>query len=78
MVTAYILINTKPGKESEILDRIKQLCRGILESSVVYGEYDIVLKVSVENIEDLRNLVIDNLRKIEGIERTTTLISAEL
>ena len=78
MVIAFILINTKPSKEYEVLDKIKKSFDNILDSCVVYGEYDIILKVRVDNIEDLRKFVIDNLRKIEGIEKTTTLISAEL
>ena len=78
MVTAYILINTKPGKENEVLEKIKDTGINLMDATVVYGEYDIVLKVSVENIEEVRKVVIDYLRKIEGGERTTTLISAEL
>jgi len=77
MIQAYILINTKPGKEEEILEKIGKI-NGlkVVDASLVYGEYDIVLKVEADNLEQLRNAVVSNIRKIEGVERTITLISA--
>ena len=78
MVLAHILINTKPGKEEEVFREIKGSDIDVKEMDLVYGEYDIVLKVKVDNIEDLRKVVVDKIRKMDGVERTTTLISAEL
>jgi len=76
MVQAYILINTKPGKEKEVLDEIKKIGIKLLDSSLLYGEYDIIIKVEVDNIEKLRSIVIDRIRQLDGVERTITLISA--
>ena len=77
MIQAYILINARPGKEEEVLEKIKEI-EGlkVIDYSLVYGEYDIVVKVEVENLEKLRNIIISNIRKIEGVEKTITLISA--
>ena len=76
----YILLNVKPGKEEEVLKKLQSLeeiKKYMKEVSIVYGEYDIILKLELDNINVLRNLVLDYIRKIEGVERTTTLISTD-
>ncbi len=76
MVQAYVLINTKPGKEKEVLEGIKKMGIKLLDSSLLYGEYDIIIKIDAENIEKLRSIVLDIIRKLDGVERTITLIAA--
>ena len=76
MVIAYVLINTKPGKEREVLEKIKQMDIKLLDSALLYGEYDIIIKVEVDTIDKLRSIVLDKIRQLEGVERTVTLISA--
>jgi len=78
MVQAYILINTKPGKEKEVLEGIKKIGIKLLDYSLLYGEYDIIIKIDVENIEKLRSIILDKIRKLEGVDRTITLISATI
>jgi DNA-binding Lrp family transcriptional regulator len=41
-----------------------------------YGVYDMMITIETENIEELDNLVFNEIRKIEGIVSTTTLIGA--
>ncbi|HIP66697.1 MAG TPA: hypothetical protein EYH09_01045 [Candidatus Nanopusillus sp.] len=48
----------------------------LLDSSLLYGEYDIIIKIDAENIEKLRSIVLDIIRKLDGVERTITLIAA--
>jgi len=76
MVQAYVLINTKPGKEKEVLEGIKKMDIKLLDSSLLYGEYDIIIKIDAEDIEKLRSIILDIIRKLDGVERTVTLIAA--
>ncbi|MGC9133171.1 MAG: Lrp/AsnC ligand binding domain-containing protein [Nanopusillaceae archaeon] len=79
MITAYILVNVKPGKENVVLEGIKKSQNNIkiLESSVVYGEYDVIVKIEGETLEEIRKFVLDKIRSLDFVERTVTLISAE-
>lgn len=75
MIKAYVLINIKPGKENELMNMLKNE-KSIEEINLVYGEYDMVLKISAETLEDLRRFVVDKLRAKDYVERTITLIQA--
>lgn len=78
MIKAYILINTKPGKEEDVIKKIESLNTKLLDKAILYGEFDILIKVETKNIEDLRNIILENIRKIDGVDRTITLIVASM
>ncbi|HID44036.1 MAG TPA: Lrp/AsnC family transcriptional regulator [Archaeoglobaceae archaeon] len=73
MTTAYILVNTDTGQEYSVYDEIKAL-KGVVEVNIVYGVYDIVVKVKTEDNDELRRLI-EFVRKISGIRSTLTLIA---
>ncbi len=73
MVSAYIMVEVESGTENEVAKAIRSKT-GVKDVGVVYGEYDIVLKVEVKSMEDLQNFVL-SLRKEKGVRRTTTMIA---
>jgi len=77
MIEAYILINVKPGKEKDLVDYVKkEIGNNLISSDIVYGEYDVIIKVKVESFNELRNVVVEKIRKLDYVERTITLIIA--
>ena len=74
MVLAYILITIKSGAEKEVLDKLKAV-EEVKDANLVYGEYDLIVKVDLNEISQLSDFVIEKIR-ILPIERTTTLIVA--
>ena len=79
MITAYILVNVKPGKENILLENIKKENNNVkvVEGKVVYGEYDVIIKIESETLEDIRKFVLDKIRSLDFVEKTITLISVE-
>ena len=75
MVTSYTLARVEPTKDNIVYDKINGLPE-VKEVITTYGEYDMIIKVEVESLDALDNFVFSKLRAIEGIESTTTLISA--
>lgn len=73
MVTAFVLVMSKTGKEKEVLKSLQSLDE-IREASIVFGDYDIIAKVDVADINDLNNILVTKIRKIPDIAGTTTLI----
>ncbi|MBM3703334.1 MAG: Lrp/AsnC family transcriptional regulator [Actinobacteria bacterium] len=76
MVTGCVLIELKAGKDREAFDKLKKL-----EAKQIYGlfgEYDVLMILEAENIGELTEFVIDNVRSIEGVDNTRTIITAEL
>jgi DNA-binding Lrp family transcriptional regulator len=74
MVVAYVLLIVKPGEEANISEKLKKM-KGIVDVSVVYGEYDIIAKIERGSMEDLQNFLIKEIRAMDEIERTSTMIS---
>ncbi|MCX8175857.1 MAG: Lrp/AsnC ligand binding domain-containing protein [Candidatus Bathyarchaeota archaeon] len=73
-VVIYVLIVCEIGKESEIRGELEKI-RGVTEARTVYGEYDVVARLETQSLRELDEIV-TNIRKIPGIVRTITLISA--
>jgi DNA-binding Lrp family transcriptional regulator len=76
MVTAYILINVASGTETEVGNELLNL-KEIKDLNVVYGEYDLIIKVELKNMEDLQDFIINKVRSIKAIKRTSTMIAVK-
>ena len=75
MPTAYILINYEIGTEDKILNRLKNL-PGVVEVSEVNGIYDIIMKITSDNLDDIKETITKHIRTIKIIRSTMTLIVA--
>lgn len=73
-IVAYLILVVEAGKEYEVLRKLLGI-DAVSEAHVVYGEYDIVAKLEVSDLSELEKTVM-SIRKIPGVERSTTLISA--
>jgi DNA-binding Lrp family transcriptional regulator len=76
MPTAYILINYEIGTEDRILNRLKNL-PGVIEVSELNGIYDIIVKISLDNLDNIKETIIKHIRTIKTIRSTMTLIVTE-
>jgi len=72
MISAYILIDMKPGNFDKAINSMRKI-ENITKISVVAGEYDIVVRVQVTNLDRLLK-VTNKLQMIEGVKNTTTQI----
>lgn len=77
MLTAFVLIRVKPGMDRNVLRAVEKLPE-VREVETVYGEYDMLIKIEVGSMDDLDSFIFDTLRRIEGVEGTTTLISMKV
>jgi len=76
MATAFVLISTDVGAEKEVLEKLRELPE-VAEAHVVYGVYDLVVKVRVKRQEDLREVLTNKLRRMEKIRSTLTMLAVE-
>ena len=80
MPTAYVLLNSDLGSDKSIIDEIKQILQDEdvkFEVQGVYGVYDIVLKLSSDNAENLRGIITNKIRKIGKVQSTLTMMVRE-
>ena len=71
METAFIFIKAKPGKEKEVLEKLRKI-KSVIESFELYGDYDIVVKIETEEKERLQAIIMQQIRSIKDIENTST------
>ena len=57
--------------QRELANRIAKI-QGIYEVHIISGEYDLLLKVRGESLEEIGKLVVDRLRELKGVGKTLT------
>ena len=81
MPTSYVLINSDLGTDESIIVKIKELLNGEkgikYEIQGVYGVYDIILKISSDNVDNLRSTITNRIRKIVSVQSTLTMMVIE-
>ncbi len=75
-VLAYVLVTLNPGTEKNILEKVAHF-NEVKKVSMMYGEYDAIVKVCTENLEQLNQFLTDKLRVLPDIFQTATLIIAK-
>ncbi len=76
MVTSYTLIRILPTRDEEVYNTVRAL-KEVIELVLTYGEYDLIIKVESETLEELDAFIFNKLRTTSGVEATTTLIEAK-
>ena len=81
MPTAYVLINSDLGTDESIISKIKEILKDEKDvkftTQGVYGIYDIILKLSSDNTDILRNIITYKIRKINNVQSTLTMMVVE-
>jgi len=52
MIDAYVLLRVKPGMNRSVFQTVKKL-KQVKDLETLYGEYDLLMKIQVETIDDL-------------------------
>jgi Lrp/AsnC family transcriptional regulator for asnA, asnC and gidA len=73
---ALVLLQTKVGTEKEVLVTLRKM-KNVVHANLVYGVYDIIVKVEGDSINELKKIIISNIRQLENVYSTLTLIIYE-
>jgi len=73
MPIAFVCITTEPASMVEVLESLKAV-EGVEEAQMVYGIYDIVVKVKGDSINSLKKIITENIRTISKVTTAITMI----
>ncbi len=73
-VKAYVLIVTDPIKTKEIFAELRKIPE-LVEIHEVMGPYDIVCEIEAADLTDIPPILGERIRRIPGIESTTSLVT---
>ena len=76
METAYVLLTCDHGSEEVTIEDLKHI-DSISEVSGTYGAYDIIVKVENSERDKLRETIVWNIRKLEHVRSTLTLMGIQ-
>ncbi|MFW9780379.1 MAG: Lrp/AsnC family transcriptional regulator [Candidatus Heimdallarchaeota archaeon] len=76
MPSAFVLVNAEIGSEDEVLADLKKTI-GVTGAWIVYGVYDIVAKVEADTMDELKEIITSNIRGLENVRSTLTMIVVE-
>jgi len=77
MVKGYLLIKLVPGFESNALSQIRAT-PGVLEINLVFGHWDAIAIAEAKTLFELARVIVGEIRGIQGVQDTETLLQSEI
>ena len=77
MLKCYILVKLVPGLEADALSQIRAT-EGILDVNLVFGQWDAIAIAEGESLFELTKTILSDVRSIQGVQDTTTLLQGIL
>jgi DNA-binding Lrp family transcriptional regulator len=72
-VLAYILFKVGSGTEREVAQKLIEFDE-VLQADIIFGEYDVLAKMSTEDLESLEDFVSEKIRTVPNVLVTSTMI----
>ena len=76
MPEAFVLFKTEPTHEREVYLSLSGH-EGVAEVHALYGEFDLLVRISSPTSKELSHLLMESFRRIKGVKETQTLIAVE-
>ena len=76
MPEAFVLFKTLPSHERDVYLALSEH-EAIAEVHALYGEFDLLVRVSSDNAGDLTSMLMKEFRMISGVKETQTLLAVE-
>jgi DNA-binding Lrp family transcriptional regulator len=77
MNRAHVLVRLTPGLEASAVGQIRSI-PGVVEIIMVFGRWDAIVQAEAKTLPALSRLVINQIRGIQGVQATETLVTADL
>lgn len=74
MRAVFLMLKVEPGTLAQVADQMTEL-ESFSEAYSISGAYDLLVKLYVENFDDLSHLVTEQIQKIPHIRETFTILT---
>ena len=72
MAIAFVLINAELGAETELVNQLEAI-EYVKYVYVLYGAYDIVVKIEAPDSATLKKTISNNIRQLKNVRSTLTM-----
>jgi len=77
MIKGYLLIKLVPGLEADAMSRIRAI-PGVVDINLVFGQWDAIAVTEAKSLFELARVVVGEVRGVQGVQDTATLVQGEL
>ena len=70
---AFVMVNAELGIEKQLAKELSGI-DGVKEVNIVYGVYDLTVKVEAESLDKLKEIISKKIRSLEGVRSTLTMV----
>jgi DNA-binding Lrp family transcriptional regulator len=72
-ILAYALFKVASGTEREVAERLIDFTE-VMQADVVFGEYDVIARLTTDNLDKLEDFVSQSIRTVPNVLVTSTMI----
>ena len=72
-VLAYVLFKVSSGTEREVAQKLIDF-EEVLQADIIFGEYDVIAKLSTEDLDAPERFVSEKVRNVPNVLVTSTMI----
>lgn len=72
-VLAYVLFKVNSGTEREVCQKIVTFDE-VLQADIIFGEYDVIEKISAQDLDALEDFLSQKLRNVPSVILTSTMV----
>jgi Lrp/AsnC family transcriptional regulator for asnA, asnC and gidA len=73
LIKAYLLLTVETGTEEEVIRSLEPI-QEVKEAQMVYGAFDIIVRLETEVMEELKSVVNGQIRHLYRVRSTMTMI----
>ena len=77
MAIAFVLIQCNNQSVEWVIEELKKV-ESVIEIQGVFGMYDIIIKVQANDSDTINKIILTQIRKIEKLKTTLTLLLIDL
>jgi DNA-binding Lrp family transcriptional regulator len=75
MLRAYIFIETKPGTSLDVVKRIKNTVKEVVQADAIYGRFDAIVIIEAPSLESINEILYKVIEKDPNIIHTETSLT---
>ncbi len=72
-ILAYVLFKVASGTEREVAQKLIEF-EEVTQSDILFGEYDVIARVSTDDLDKLEEFVSEKIRTVQNVLVTSTMI----
>ena len=72
----FVLINAAPSYEHLVYNTLTRI-PSITEVHPLFGEYDIIVKIEIDTLKEMEEIIINKIKSIKGVIDTKTLTGSK-